>query len=322
MTEMPETSAGRPSAPLGPGDWPVRWIHGSPPGPGPRDPPVQVHRYDAKTFILRQSKDVSFEAPFLYLFFGHDRALLVDSGAIADPRRCPLRSTVDGLVRAWRSDHPRSEYPLVVAHTHGHGDHVAGDSQFADRPNTRVVGRDASAVREYFGLSDGPAAVATLDLGGRPIEVLAIPGHHPASIALYDRRTGLLLTGDTVCPGRLYVADMPAFRSSMARLVGFARTHPVSAVVGGHIEMTARPGIDYPIGARYQPHERILPMDPGRLDAILEGAHLAAKGPGVYVFPDFHIYHGPCTGPALWSIARGKVGNLRYRIVRGLHRVV
>ncbi len=44
----------------------VRWIHGSPPG-GPADPPVQVLDVDDATFILRQSKDVNYEAPFLYL---------------------------------------------------------------------------------------------------------------------------------------------------------------------------------------------------------------------------------------------------------------
>ena len=60
----------------------VRWIHGSPPG-GPADPPVQVLPVDGDTFILRQSKDLNYEAPFVYLLCGADRALLLDTGAVA-----------------------------------------------------------------------------------------------------------------------------------------------------------------------------------------------------------------------------------------------
>ncbi|MFZ2046118.1 MAG: hypothetical protein WAV12_19155, partial [Trebonia sp.] len=44
----------------------VQWIHGSPPG-GPADPKVQVVHVDDDTFILRQSKDLNYEGPFLYL---------------------------------------------------------------------------------------------------------------------------------------------------------------------------------------------------------------------------------------------------------------
>jgi glyoxylase-like metal-dependent hydrolase (beta-lactamase superfamily II) len=44
------------------------------------------------------------------------------------------------------------------------------------------------------------------------------PGHHVASIALYDRRTGNLLTGDSLYAGRLYVneADVPAYAAGRA----------------------------------------------------------------------------------------------------------
>ena len=104
----------------------VRWIHGSPSKRRDTDPKIQVHRYDAHTFILRQSKTVSFEAPFLFLLFGNERALLLDTGATADPELFPLRETVDALLAQWLDQHPRPGYELVVAHTHGHGDHVAG----------------------------------------------------------------------------------------------------------------------------------------------------------------------------------------------------
>lgn len=103
----------------------VRRIHGSPPG-GPADPKVQVVRVDDDTFILRQSKDLNYEGPFLYLLCGTERAILLDTGAVASGG---VRQTVDSLLRDRERDTPG--YQLVVAHTHGHGDHVAGDGDFA-----------------------------------------------------------------------------------------------------------------------------------------------------------------------------------------------
>jgi hydroxyacylglutathione hydrolase len=302
-----------PAAPT-PGDLNVAWVHGSPSPRHRTDPPIQVHPYDPQTFILRESKDVSFEAPFLYLFLGDDRALLVDTGATADPARFPLRQTIDQLVRDWLVVHPRTEHQLVVAHTHSHSDHTAGDPQFSDRPNTQIVGRTTEAVREFFGLSGASDSIGRLDLGGRELEVFPIPGHHPASIALYDRRTGFLLTGDTVCPGRLYVFDMPAFLTSLDQLVRFAGAQPVTHVLGAHIEMTQWPGRDYPIGAKYQPHERPLPLPVERLTDVRLAAKSAAARPGAYWFDDFVIFNGPCIGPVVRQLVRGKFWNLRYRL--------
>ena len=53
----------------------VRWIHGA-----KDDPPLQVHGHAEHTYVLRQSKRVTFEAPFLYLLFG-----AIDKGEITFP---------------------------------------------------------------------------------------------------------------------------------------------------------------------------------------------------------------------------------------------
>jgi hypothetical protein len=45
------------------------------------EPKTQVQRIDDDSFVIRQSVRTNFEAPFLYLLFGTDRALLIDSGA-------------------------------------------------------------------------------------------------------------------------------------------------------------------------------------------------------------------------------------------------
>jgi hydroxyacylglutathione hydrolase len=302
------------------GDLPAQWIHGSLPGRRGRIPRIQGHRYDEHTVVLRQSKETSFEAPFLYLFFGNDRALLLDSGATADPATFPLRSTVDGLVRDWLAAHPREGYELVVAHTHAHRDHICGDGQFADRPATRVVGTDLAAVQEFFGFADWPAEVVRFDLGGRVLEVTGIPGHHPTSIAVYDPWSGFLVTGDTVYRGRLYVPDFPAFTASLDRLVEFAAARPVTHVLGCHIEMTTTPGRDYPVGSRYQPREPVLQMTTGQLAAVRDAAAAAASRPGVHVHDDFVIYHGPCRGAIATQLFRALAGGLRNQVAGRLAR--
>lgn len=209
------------------GDLGVAWIHGSPSPRHRTDPPLQVHAYDEHTYVLRQSKDVTFEAPFVVLLLGSERAMLLDSGAVDDRT---LRDTVDHLIEAWLAAHPRETYPLVVAHTHAHRDHRAGDGQFADRPDTVVVGTDVASVREFFGFTDWPTDVVTFELGDRTLEITGAPGHHESSVAIYDPWSGLLLTGDTVYPGRLYVRDTPAFVDSLRRLVAFAEAREVTHV--------------------------------------------------------------------------------------------
>jgi glyoxylase-like metal-dependent hydrolase (beta-lactamase superfamily II) len=274
------------------GDLDVRWIHGSRSKAGGTDPLLQVHRYDEHTYILRQSMTVSHEAPFLYLMFGNDRGLLLDTGATKDPARFPLRETVDRIVSSWQAHHQRTDYQLVVAHTHAHGDHTAGDGQFADRPLTTVVAEDLDSVRSFFGFTDWPDQVVSFDLGGRVLDLTGIPGHHPSSLGLFDPWTGFLLTGDTVYPGRLYGFDMPAFVASMDRLVAFAEARPVTHVIGCHIEMSRHPGRDYPLGARYQPDEPPLQMTMAQLRAVRGAAHMAVAKPGVYVHDDFVIASG------------------------------
>ncbi len=294
----------------------VRWIHGTPAGRRPSDPKIQVHHCDPHTVILRQSKSVSYEAPFLYLLFGNDRALLLDTGATAGPAKFPLRATVDQLVADWLAQHPRDTYQLVVAHTHGHNDHVAADAQFAGRPATTVVGREPDAVQRYFGFTSWPGQVMQFDLGGRVLEVTGSPGHHRAAITIYDPWTGFLLTGDTVLPGRLYAFDFPQFLASLDRMAALADSRKVTHVLGCHIEMTTQPGRDYPLGATYQPHERALQMTAVQLKDVRAAAASVAGKQGAHRFDDFIIYNQPGTRDQLNLIAHGLLHKVRARILR------
>jgi glyoxylase-like metal-dependent hydrolase (beta-lactamase superfamily II) len=296
-----------------PGDLDVSWIHGSADRRTRSDPAVQVHWYDPHTVILRQSKDVTFEAPFLFLLFGNDRALLLDTGATKDDS---VRRAVDGLVHGWQERQGKRDYTLVVAHTHGHGDHVGGDESFAGRPDTTVVAQDIDSVRRFFGFDDWPAQVVAFDLGGRVVEVTGIPGHHAASIAVHDPWTGFLLTGDTVLPGRLFVSDMPAYVDSLARLLELAESRRVTHVLGCHIELTTAPGRDYFPGCRYQPDERALQMTVEQVRRIHAAATEVADHKGVHSYDDFIIYNGMGLSTAIRMSARGLAGMARGALAR------
>ena len=257
------------------GVFPDHWIDGT----DPNEPTVQVHRYSERTWIVRQSVHTNYEAPFLYVLAGDDRALLLDTGAGGG---VPVRETVDGLIGA--------SFPLVVAHSHAHGDHIADDGQFADRPNTVVVGHKPEDVAKFFGIDDWPVDMTSIDLGGRVLSVIAIPGHEPASITLYDDRTGLLLTGDSVYPGRLYVWDLEVFRASIDRLVAFMADHEVTWVLGTHIEMSAEPGVDFPRGVATHPNERELKLDPKIMYELRDALHAMGDEIRHDVHDDFIVF--------------------------------
>ena len=240
------------------------WIHGSLNCSQNKDAGLQVLKYNETTYIIRQSKCLNFEAPFIYLFIGSARALLLDTGAEAPEVSFPLYETIKKIL----TNKNGKMLPLFVVHSHGHGDHRAGDQQFRNKPGVHLVPPSKKATIDFFQLKGWPNAEAKFDIGQREIIVIPIPGHDEMSIALYDPQTQWLLTGDTVYPGRLYVRDVEAFCSSMARLKNFTIGHPVKYLMGNHIEMTRTKGVDYPMGTTYQPEEHPLPLGVAVLDEI------------------------------------------------------
>ena len=287
MSEVASTVAGPVQKPLR-----VQWIHGSKSSKHNTDPDLQTYWYDDDTVILRQNKAVDYEAPFMFLLFGRERATLLDTGATAAEQHFPIRAVVDELVESWLHRHGQATdgYELLVLHTHSHADHVAGDAQFIDRPDTTLVAADRASAWGFYGLSDDVDATATIDLGGRVLEVLATPGHDDAAVTFYDGQTGILFTGDTVYRGRLYIVDWPAFTRSVDRLVDFCQSHPVVHVIGCHIEMTTVPGVDYPRLTTYQPDEPPLEMAVEHLRAVQTALRDAGPDPVRYVCDDFILW--------------------------------
>lgn len=250
--------------------WPA-WIDGT----SAAEPEVQTWAYDGATTFFRQSLKTHFEAPFVQLLIGKERALLVDTGT----GHADLRTAVDRVLADYDVD-------LVVAHTHTHDDHVGGDALFAGRARTTIVGHSVGEVRHAFGIDREQGGI---DLGGRVLDVLAIPGHEPAHIAFYDRGSRLFLSGDTLYPGRLYVRDWGAFRASVARMVDFVDAgNPLGDVIGSHIEMAADQ-VEFEDKVLTHPNEHPLPLSEEHLRDLLVTVNRLADAPVRTVRPSYVV---------------------------------
>jgi glyoxylase-like metal-dependent hydrolase (beta-lactamase superfamily II) len=254
------------------------------------EPEMQVQRVDADTFVIRQSIKTNFEGPFLYLFFGTEKALLLDTGAGG----LKIRPTIDGVIAKWLAEKGRTSIPLVVAHTHAHGDHIAGDPEFAGDPNVTVVGHTPEQVAAFFKIKSWPTEIVPFDLGGRVLQIIPSPGHEPAEITVYDPETRFLQMGDELYPGRLYVSgsQFQTYRDTVDRIVDFTKSHPVSWVMGNHIEMTDTPGRDYPMHTPAHPNEHPLELPYARLLELQASLH-KMTGAQLDVHKDFIVYPLP-----------------------------
>jgi glyoxylase-like metal-dependent hydrolase (beta-lactamase superfamily II) len=255
--------------------FPEHWIDGT----SPDEAKYQVHEHALRTWIIRQSLTTHYEGPFIYLLAGSERALLFDTGA-TDGRW--LREVVDHLIG--------DDFPLVVAHSHAHGDHVAGDAAFIRRPDTEIVGHSAEAVARFFEIQDWPMSIGGIDLGERELLAIPIPGHEQSSIALYDATAGIVLTGDTILASRIYVQDFEELRSSVDRLISALRDREVRWVLGAHIEMTAVPGIDFgPMQPRH-PNERELQLTWYHVLELQEVLDTMGDSPSYSAQDDYIVY--------------------------------
>jgi hydroxyacylglutathione hydrolase len=255
------------------------------------EPAFQVQAIDKNTYAIRQSINSTFEAPFLYLIFGREKALLIDTGV----EGAPLRAEVDRLIDAWLAANGHEAISLVVMHSHAHGDHVGGDKSFADRPRTVLVGHPATDVARFFAIGAWPAHTAAFDLGGRVVDIVPTPGHHPSHVMVFDRVTRILFSGDAIYPGRLYFQCGRAeeYRASIDRVADFVATRQVRWLLGAHIEMKSAPGQSFEAENRARRDEHLLELRPSVVEEIQQT--LSKMGAQVRVEPrdDFILFPHP-----------------------------
>src|SRR5271155_2628959 len=81
---------------------PQKWSTG---GPKCMEMPEwEVHEYNSDLYILRQSGCTDFEKPFVFLLFGSDHALLLDTGS----RRGNIAPQIQLTVHRWLARNNRS----------------------------------------------------------------------------------------------------------------------------------------------------------------------------------------------------------------------
>ena len=166
-----------------------------------------------------------------------------------------------------------------------------------------MVPAQVPAIQKAFGIAQWPNDPGVLELGNRTIDVLGMPGHDAAAIVLYDRRTGILFTGDNIYPGRLYIRDWPTYAQSTQRLVDFADQHLVSHLLGNHIEQSATPFLEYTIGSIYQPNEHVLELTRANLIELNQELIRLKGQPARVALRDLTIYPSTPGSPSMRQLS-------------------
>jgi hydroxyacylglutathione hydrolase len=185
-----------------------------------------VQNIDASTYALGEPR--YYQANYAYLIVGGRRALLFDAGSGTRD----ITSVITSL----------THLPVTVMPSHLHFDHTGGITPFTsvamiDLPDTRAdttKGKLTPSRYEYLGMIDGLVPPTfrvtewvkpgtTIDLGGRVLRILHVPGHTHSSVALYDAATHRLFAGDFIYPTTLYAflpgASLAEYRATTQELL-------------------------------------------------------------------------------------------------------
>lgn len=194
-----------------------------------------------------------FQETISHLILGDERAILFDTGL----GLFPIRPVVERI----------TDLPVTVLNSHTHFDHVGGNAEFAsilavDTEYTRanMAGFGNARIGEDFvaeAFCNGPPAGVDLtkmhtrawqasefvadgdilDLGGRRLEVLHVPGHTPDATALLDAENGLLFTGDSFYDAEIWLfapeTNLEEYDRAISRLAGIEED--VKYLFGAHV---------------------------------------------------------------------------------------
>jgi glyoxylase-like metal-dependent hydrolase (beta-lactamase superfamily II) len=222
------------------------------------DPWFEVYKVAPGVFAIYEPHQA--EEVISYLIVGHKQAVLFDTGM--------------GIASIHRVITQLTSRPVVVVNSHTHDDHVGGNWQFTfvygmdtefTRTNAKGSREDAQAeitpdqicgelpkgfnpktyATKRWKISHSITGGFKINLGGRTLEVLSVPGHTPDAIALLDQENGLLFTGDTYYPAPIWLfrpeTDLSAYEASVKRLAALAPQ--LKLVLGAHNIPVANPDV-------------------------------------------------------------------------------
>lgn len=178
---------------------------------------------------------------FSYLILGSERALLFDTG--------PGVRDITPVV------HSLTPLPVLAIPSHLHFDHVGNLARFSniglpDLPELRSQvheGAFSFGFYQFLGFVEGfprPSIRVSrwiplgsdIELGGRLLRMISVPGHTPDSVVLLDRDANRVFAGDFIYPSSIYAylpgADLGAYAKSAGQLVQLLDDN--SSVYGAH----------------------------------------------------------------------------------------
>jgi len=125
-----------------------------------------------------------------FLLAGTDKALLIDSG-MNTPN---AKDIAEGITKL----------PIMLLNTHADPDHISGNGSFDYfymHPDEEDNYRAHGGLGTIVPVKDNDV----IDLGSRPLKIIFIPGHTPGSIAILDINNRVLISGDTVQDGNIFM---------------------------------------------------------------------------------------------------------------------
>jgi len=208
--------------------------------------------YEAADGVYSIVEPYQLQETISHLIVGEDRALLFDTGI----GLVSIKSIVENI----------THLPVIVLNSHTHYDHVGGNWEFStvlaidsDYTRANMEGFDNNRIAGDFlpeafckGMPEGSDTASfhtrswkqsryvedgeILDLGGRKLEVLHVPGHTPDAVALLDAGNRLLFTGDSWYDASLWLfvqeTNLKDYEASISRLA--ALESEVDFLLGAH----------------------------------------------------------------------------------------
>ena len=189
-----------------------------------------VEAIDPQTFAINEPKSSQYNTS--YLIVGDTRALMLDAGSGERPAGSRSMREV--------AEQYAGKKPITLILSHFHYDHIADAATFdgvtlIDRPDIRANITDQvftitpwESLDTEWRLLNVTALISdgeVIDLGGRRLTLLNVPGHATESLVLLDRSRNQVFTGDFVYRhlGGIIAfatgADLVAYKANSARLL-------------------------------------------------------------------------------------------------------
>lgn len=201
-----------------------------------------VEAIDTQTFAINEPKSSQYNTS--YLIVGDARAIMFDAGS---GERLPGSRSMREVAEQY------TDKPITLILSHFHYDHIYDAPTFdgitlIDRPEIRTsiqngvftispwesLDTERRSLKVASIIADGDV----IDLGGRTLDVLNLPGHTTESTVLFDRVRNQVFAGDFIyrhlggiiafAPG----SDLVAYKANSARLLQL--TNPGTLFFGAH----------------------------------------------------------------------------------------